>query len=133
MIVIIPDLPPDYGLESLRMLAEGALDNMWLLPLFKKGQIQGCEILHIHDQQGGGRESHGLVYLQDEQTGRALIRQLRRATLNGRPVRARQYFERTASRDQRVGLHGPAPLAIVDRRKGDRRRRHLTIEVLARS
>jgi len=132
MIVIVPNLPPEYGIGALRALADGALENVWLLPLFKKGQITNCEILRIHDPDNAGPECHGLVHLQDQQTGKALIRQLGKTTLNDKPIQARQFFERTRSHDHRVNLHGDSPLAIVDRRKGDRRRSRLTIEVVAR-
>jgi len=130
MIVIILNLPPEYGIEELRMLAAGALENVWLLPLFKKGQITNCEILRIRDPDAADQEYHGLVHLQDKATGKALIRQLGKTMLNGEPVQARQFFERSSSRDHRVDLHRDSPLAIVDRRKSDRRRPHLLVEVV---
>lgn len=130
MIVIIPNLPPEYGITELRMLATGALDNVWLLPLFRKGQITNCEILRIHDPDAAGQECHGLIYLQNEATGKALIRQFGKTMLNGEPVQARQFFERTSGHDHRVDLHRDHPLAIIDRRKGDRRRPHLLVEVV---
>ncbi len=132
MIVIVPNLPPKYGIGALRALTDEALENVWLLPLFKKGQITNYEILRIHDPDGAGEECHGLVHLHDRQTGKALIRQLGKSTLNGRPIQARQFFERNSSRDHRVDLHADSPLAIVDRRKGDRRRSRLMIELVTR-
>ncbi len=132
MIIFVPNLPEELGLAGLRQLAERALRGIWLLPLTNRGRIEACEILHIREAGGKGEEFHGLVHLSEDSMGRPFIRQLGRETLDGRPIRAREYVERSPLRDPRVGLPAPSPLAIVDRRKGDRRRPNLHIEILGR-
>ncbi|HEB96624.1 MAG TPA: hypothetical protein ENI96_09375 [Sedimenticola thiotaurini] len=130
MIVIVPNLPADFGPARLRLLARDTLRGIWLLPSSRRGRIEGCEILHIRDADGLVEEFHGLIHLSESAAGKAFIRQLNRQSVGGRRIQAREYIERSPERDHRVGLRPPAPLAIVDRRKGDRRRQHLTREIL---
>lgn len=132
MIIIVPNLPADFGPARLCELAGRALKGIWLLPSFRRGRIETCEILRIRQAANRVEEFHGLIHLSESGTGKALIRQLNRVTLGGSPIRAREYFERSPRRDHRVDIPGSPPLAIVDRRKGDRRRPHLSIEVLRR-
>ncbi|MCB1857979.1 MAG: hypothetical protein KDI63_06895 [Gammaproteobacteria bacterium] len=131
MIVLILQIPETVTQESLCAFVETALRRIWMLPVFKKGLLESCEIRRILDPHSGSVEYQALLHVADDRTGESLIKQLNGKSLEGREISARIYHQRSVRKDRRVNLPGPYDIAIVDRRQTDRRRPDLKIETTA--
>lgn len=129
MIVLLPDLNQNTKPEELHEYVANCMKNAWLLPIFRrKGRLEKCEILRIKDPDNEKIQYQGLVYVDDEATGAALIKQLSGCRFSHNTLKPRIYHHRTNSRERRVSLVDSENIAIVDRRRSDRRRKNLLIE-----
>jgi len=129
MIILIPDLGKDTSPEKLCEFVAFRMKNVWPLPGFRRrGRLEKCEILRIKDQESNRVQYQGLAYVDDDMAGAALIRQLNGCHLEGVNLRPRVYHSRSAVKERRVNLSDSDNLAIVNRRRTDRRRCNLLIE-----
>ena len=129
MIILIPDLGEETSPERLYGFVASCMKNIWLLPVFRrKGRLEKCEILRIKDRDSNRVQYQGLAYVNDDMTGEALIKQLNNCHLTGNSLKTRVYHSRSAIKDRRVNLADSDNIAIVNRRRTDRRRSNLLIE-----
>lgn len=129
MIILIPDLSENITPERLYELVASCMKSVWILPIFRrKGQVEKCEILRIKDRDSNQVEYQGLVYVSDEMTGNSLIKQLNGCQLAGICLNCRVYHIRSPRKERRVNLSDSNDIAIINRRKTDRRRSNLLIE-----
>ncbi|HHH39792.1 MAG TPA: hypothetical protein ENK50_09490 [Sedimenticola sp.] len=129
MIIFIRNIPDTTTREELDAFISRGLRRTQLLPFLRRERLQSSDILKIHDLDADRVEYHGLAYIDDDMEGAALIKSLNGSQLQGRSMQVREYFPRNSQRDRRLGS-APAPLAIVDRRRRERRRKNLRIETL---
>ena len=130
MIVFIREIPKFADQQDLRAFVTGGLRRRWLLPKLHKESIENCDILRIENMATQRFESHGLVYVEDGQAGQVLIKQLNGSRFGDREVEVRSYWKRDAQRERRRRLHEQTYLAIVDRRRRERRRQNLIVETI---
>lgn len=131
MIILIPDLGENTSPEILRDFVASCMKNIWLMPVFrKKGRLEKCEILRIKERDSNRVQYQGLAYVDDDITGAALIKQLNSCQFDGNQLKTRVYRSRCATRERRVNLADSDNIAIVNRRRTDRRRGNLLIETL---
>ena len=129
MIVLIPELPAQVTPASLYRYLTSCMEKVWLLPVFRRrGRLEKCEILRIRDPANDEVEYQGLAYVDNEMTGEALIKLIANCRLQGQALSPRVYFSRSNRKERRMRSTQPGELAIVDRRRADRRREHLVIE-----
>ena len=129
MIILIPDLGENTTPEQLYQFVSSCMKNVWLLPVFsRKGRLEKCEILRIKARDSSQVQYQGLAYVDDDMTGQALIKQLSNCHLTGSALKPRIYHSRSAVKERRVNLSDSENIAIVDRRRTDRRRNNLLIE-----
>ncbi len=130
MIVLILQIPESATQEALCHFVKTSLRKVWLLPVFKKGLLESCEIRRIIDPKDGSTEYQALIRVDDVRTGEALAKQLNGKALSGGKIRARIYHPRSPKRERRVNLADSHNIAIVDRRRKERRRPNLVIETM---
>ena len=129
MIILIPDLGENISPERLYELVASCLKNIWLLPIFqRKGHLEKCEILRIKDRDNNRVQYQGLAYISDDITGKALIKQLNSCQIDEKYINCRVYHSRSNIKERRVNLADSNDIAIVNRRRRDRRRDNLLIE-----
>ncbi|MCP4286898.1 MAG: hypothetical protein GY792_21040 [Gammaproteobacteria bacterium] len=90
--------------------------------------MEKCEILRIKDRNSNQVQFQGLVYVDDDMTGMALIKQLNTYRLKGSNLHPRVYHTRSDNKERRVNLVDSHDIAIVNRRRIDRRRSNLLVE-----
>ncbi|MCB1759716.1 MAG: hypothetical protein KDI68_08040 [Gammaproteobacteria bacterium] len=129
MIILIPGIPADTNPDSLQQFLQNCMNSVWLLPVFRRrGRVERCEVLRIKDPAQNRVEYHGLAYVDDETTGEALIKQISSCRIDGRTMQPRIYHSRSSNKERRMRSTDPEELAIVDRRRSDRRRNNLIID-----
>ena len=128
MIIFIQNVPETVSQKDLDEFISEGLRRVRVFPHFAKGKLQTCDVLRIRDRERV--EYHGLAFIDGERAGKALIRYLQEANLGGKSTLVRQYRTRAQKRDRRMLVSDKQDLAIVDRRRGDRRRKDLTIETV---
>ena len=128
MIIFIQNIPGPLSREELENFVAEGLRRVRTFPYFAKGTLEKCDVLRIKAKDQV--EYHGLAFIDGERAAKAHIRYLPGSTLAGRKVVVRQYHQRAEQGDRRVLPPNREDLAIVDRRRGDRRRRNLQIEAL---
>ena len=129
MIILIPDLDENTDPEQLYQFVSSCMKNVWLLPVFsRKGHLEKCEVLRIKASDSNQVQYQGLAYVDDDKTGQALIKQLGNCHLRGATLKPRVYHSRSAAKERRVNLADSENIAIVNRRRRDRRRSNLLIE-----
>lgn len=128
MIIFIQNVPETVSQKELDDFISEGLRRVRIFPYFAKGTLETCDVLRIRD--GERVEYHGLAFIEGERAGRALIRHLRGWRLGGESVALRQYLVRSKNRDRRMLSADNQELAIVDRRRGERRRDNLLIETV---
>ncbi|MCP5407098.1 MAG: hypothetical protein H6963_06025 [Chromatiaceae bacterium] len=132
MIILIPDLAENTSPDNLHQYVSSCMKNVWLLPVFrKKGSLEKCEILRIKDRDSNQVQYQGLAYIDDDITGEALIKQLNNCHFQGINLKPRVYHSRAATKERRVNLADSNDIAIVNRRRRERRRSNLLIEKIA--
>lgn len=107
MIVFIGNLPADVTADEIADMTRLATGTV--IRIYKK-------------QNGsGGRYRYGLLHMEPEKEGRKLIRRLRKITMRGHKLNAREFIDRRISNERRrldwrsVRWHGQ------ERRRGERR------------
>ena len=129
MIILIPDLGENISPEKLHKFVSSCMKNVWLLPVFiRKGRLEKCEILRIKDPQTDPVQYQGLAYVDDDVTGKALVKQLNGCHFAGISLKPRVYHSRSSIKERRVNLADSHNIAIVNRRGRDRRRSGLLVE-----
>jgi len=129
MIILIPDVGESTSPEKLHDYISSCMKNVWLLPVFRrKGRLEKCEILRIKDPESRLVQYQGLAYVDDDITGEALIKQLNGCHLLGTRLKPRIYRSRSDIKERRVNLADSDNIAIVNRRRKERRRSNLLIE-----
>lgn len=129
MIILIPDLGANISPDKLSEFVSSCMKNVWLLPVFiRKGRLEKCEILRIKERETNRVQYQGLAYVDNDITGKALIKQLSGCYFKGISLKPRVYHTRSAIKERRVNLADSDNIAIVNRRRRDRRRSDLLIE-----
>lgn len=130
MIIFIRKIPKSAKRQDLCAFVSEGLHARWLLPMFQRKSVEKCDILRIENMETQLSEYHGLVYVNSDKTGQALIKHLNGSRFCDREVEVRIYRKRSARQDRRRRLNGSNDLVIMDRRRRDRRRQNLIIETL---
>lgn len=125
MLLFIKDIPKySTNQEVTRFISSGRSSLARFIPFISGFSVLKCEILRIEDKRQLTVEYHGLITVEPEKTGHALINRLDGAILNGRRVEVRPYFKRAAYKDRRR-IHANLELLPAERRSRDRRRDYL--------
>jgi len=132
MILFIRDIPETVNHKNLCDFVSKGLHHVWGKPLFNKGKIERCDVLRIKDLDNNHVEYHGLAFIDNDKTAKALMKQLNRSKLNGKKVDVRKFRIRTPDLDSRRSYTSTQNLAFIDRRRRDRRRPNLLLETLYR-
>jgi hypothetical protein len=101
MIVFIREIPETASQKELGDFVCEGLKRMRLLPFPRQRKLEKCDILRIKDLDTDRVEYHGLAYLKDERTAKALIKHLDGSKLNGKKVEVRAYHKRSPLGDRR--------------------------------
>jgi hypothetical protein len=105
------------------------MKNVWLLPVFRRrGTLEKCEVIRIKDPVENRVEYQGLAYIDDDVTGEALIKQISSCRISGQTLQPRIYYNRSNRKERRMRAMQPGEMAIMDRRRTDRRRDNLIID-----
>ncbi len=128
MIIFIQDLSDSTTRAELNTFITQDLNRAQLIPFLKRGKLEMSDIIRIKDLDTGKVEYHGLAYIDDAMEGETLVKHLNGCRLSGKTMKVREYFPRN-HRERRVSPE-KEQLAIVDRRRLDRRRKNLRIETL---
>jgi hypothetical protein len=129
MIIFIRDISDSTSQKELNAFTTQGLRRTQILPFLRRGKLKMSDILRIRNLDTDRVEYHGLAYIDDDREGETLIRHLSGSLLHGKVMEVREYFPRSGRRERRLNS-GKGQLAIVDRRRGDRRRKNLQIETL---
>ncbi|MCP3870159.1 MAG: RNA-binding protein [Gammaproteobacteria bacterium] len=133
MIIFIRGIPENVTQKDLCDFVTAGLQHVWGMPLFNKGKVDKCDILRIKNLDTDQIEYHGLAFVENDETANALIKHIDGALLSGKEVEVRNYCLRSPERDHRVHHPLTQSLAIIDRRRRDRRRPNLLVETLYRT
>lgn len=128
MIVFIRNIPRDLAQKELERFVSVGLRRIRIFPFFAKGILKSADVIRIkHRNQV---EYHGLADIEGDRAANALIRLLQGTELGGHRIRLWPYRQRMENRDRRTQHPCAEELAIIDRRRGERRRSGLLIENL---
>ncbi len=130
MKIFLRRIPANTSKADLWSTVQRAIAPRWYFPLRRKGVIQGCHVLKIADRRSNRLEFHGLVDVEPEHAAVAAILKLNGRRLLGRVVEARPWQERSIERDRRQRPTEPSQLAFPERRRRERRRSDLHMEIL---
>lgn len=128
MIVFIRNVPEALTQEELERFISAGLRRIRIFPLFAKGRLKSTDVIRI--QHRNRIEYHGLADIEGDRAAKALIRLLQGVDLGGHRIRLWPYRQRVENRDRRTQHPYAQELAIIDRRRGERRRSGLLIENL---
>lgn len=123
MQIILVRIPADTTPNDIAHFLEPVLKGGLFV---RKGIIEKIEIQILHDERSQTSEYHGLVKIAPDVAAERVITKLNRKALNGKHIAVREYHLRNWHNDPRL-KSDPLNLKFPDRRKGDRRRKHLQI------
>lgn len=131
MDIFIRRLPKSTTRLDLIQFAAEALEPHWhLLEFSPIGRLRGCEIIRIADELQDNVEYHGIIHVEPQKAGLAVIDRLNGTFLNNKKVDVRQFHQRSAQHDRRRHQPQPLPVEISEQRKRDRRRPQLVFNNL---
>ena len=131
MWIFISRLPKDTKRKDVVQFVNRALKPGWLmLPLATRARLTRCELMQIVDRDNGISELHGLAEIEPGKMVPGIIERLNGSQLNGKTLGVHQYRHRSPNKDRRTPAWRMGSGAAGERRKVDRRRAHLNIEML---
>ncbi|MGA7981721.1 MAG: hypothetical protein WCA32_16045 [Chromatiaceae bacterium] len=130
MKIFLRRIPANTSKAHLQSAVERAIAPRWYFPLRRTGVIHSCRLLKIEDLARKAVELHGLVDVRPDQTARSAIMKLNGRKLAGKVVEAREWRERSPGRDRRKASTDASQLPFPERRRRERRRSNIVIEVL---
>lgn len=129
MWIFISRLPRETKRKDVLHFVNQALKPGWLLlPLTTRAHISRCELMQIVDRDTGDRELHGLAEIEPCRMVPGVIERLNSTLFQDTPLLAHQYCHRSPNKDRRIKNDKTAK----EKRNQDRRRLHLSIEILQR-
>ena len=131
MWIFISRLPKDAKRRDVVQFVNRALKPGWLmLPLTTRARLTRCEVMQIVDRDNGVSELHGLAEIEPGKMVPGIIERLNGAQLKGKTITVHQYRHRSPNKDRRAPGWMMGSSGSGERRKADRRRAHLNIEML---
>jgi hypothetical protein len=130
MWIFISRVPHSTTRNQLRQFVSQGLKSglMNLLPFSSKASVGKCQLMKITDRESGISEIHGLVEVEPANMVDTIVERINGQKINGKPVRVHVYHSRSKSNDRRTPDEMPMS---NDRRERDRRRTHLTLELVS--
>lgn len=98
MKVFIPRIPVTTTQKQLWNYCQKLLDKKRRLPFTEGPRILECDVISIKDPRGAN-DNHGMVTITPDKSAEWFINQVKKYTLNGKKVFAREFKER----DRRPG------------------------------
>ncbi|MFK5948500.1 MAG: RNA-binding protein [Methylococcales bacterium] len=123
MILILRRIAKNASDQEIIDFLEPALKGNFLK---KTGQIESINRLVLKDNRRKTIEYHALVAIDSDATAKRAIKKLHRKPFKNRVIIVREYFYRSWHNDPRVNMHQWNE-ELVDKRKGNRRRRRLEV------
>lgn len=99
MKVFIPRIPASTTKNQLWQFCQGILDKKLRLPFIEAPRMLSCDVVSIKDQRGSV-DNHGIVSIVPDKAAEWFITQIKKHTLNGKKVFAREYKERSQASSQ---------------------------------
>jgi hypothetical protein len=130
MKIFLRQIPANASKADLWSAVQRAIAPRWYFPLRRTGAIHGCHVLKIVDRTNNRLEFHGIVDVEPEHAALSAILKLNGRKLLGKVVEAREWRERSVDRDRRQRMTQPSRLAFPERRRRERRRSDLHMEIL---
>ncbi|MES9844989.1 MAG: RNA-binding protein [Candidatus Sedimenticola sp. PURPLELP] len=131
MEIFLRRLPEKVSrLDLLRFVAPAIHQNSAIPVTTPRAEISNCEIIQVTNLSTGKTEFHGLAKIEPAAAALTAIECLNGHELNGANIEVRQFYRRSPFRDQRLDVSHILPPEIMEKRKGDRRRSGLKVEIL---
>ncbi|OQX32324.1 MAG: hypothetical protein B0D94_01365 [Candidatus Sedimenticola endophacoides] len=119
--------------ELARLIRRGIPVRWTLRGRVPEGELLQVQVIRITDIDGGGTEYHGWAEVAPAGAARQTIGNLQGVSIHGRPLQVRKFQWRSRLRDRRQHQHPEAAAAFAERRRGERRRGSLRIEIVSDS
>ncbi len=116
--------------ELMQFINKGLKTGLMGSSLPNRNRITHCELMRITDRDSGKEELHGLAEIRPEKMLPGVIERLNGTVLHGKPVEVHKYQHRSPNKDRRTPLYMQPTDINQDRRGIDRRRHHLSIDIL---
>jgi len=130
MKIFLRQIPANASKADLWSTVQRAIAPRWYFPVRRTGVIQGCHVLKIVDRTNNRLELHGIVDVEPEHAALSALLKLNGRKLLGKVVEAREWQERLVDRDRRQRMTEPSGPAFPERRRRERRRSNLHMEIL---
>lgn len=127
MLVFFRNIPPTTRKIDLIEFITPAFNFNFVDKFFRSpGAIVDIKLVNLLDKEKNTLNVHGLVRINPDDAAERVIKRLNRKTVNGRRISVREYQARSAKNDPRSAF-GNISKEILNRRKGDRRRKNLEV------
>lgn len=120
MFVIIKNISTALSIDNLKNIITDAIAGDFF---HKNACLHSIKIIRLVNRKKQEVDRYAIVRLDSEATEKHLIAALKRKRIDGKAMMVDRYVVRHWSNDRRIGQ--PARSEIVEKRKGDRRRKHL--------
>ena len=131
MWVFIKGIPDEMGSRDLEIVIKQLLKSTWMpFRLTGRIRISGTKILKIVHTRSRLTEFHGLVQIEPKDKLVGVIEKINQASLDGRCLEAHVYAKRLTRRDRRKVQAAGEQYRQNDRRRIERRRKHLVSQII---
>jgi hypothetical protein len=125
MFVILKNISTAVSSDNLKSIVNSAIESSFL---HKKGHLISIKIIRLVNRSKHEVDRYAIIRLDSENTEKYLINALNRRIIDGRTVLVAKYIVRHWTNDRRTTQ--PDVSVAVNKRKADRRRKHLKTEVI---
>ena len=126
MFVIIKNIPLTAQISDLKNIITTTIANGFF---HESGYLKAVKIIQLVDRKKQEVDRYAIVRVDSDNTQKYLISTLNGKTIDGRTIVVNEYFVRHWTNDRRIAKCDTS-LPINNRRKADRRRRHLKMVVV---
>ncbi len=131
MWIFIRGIPKAMDSKALDKFIRRLLFPGWL-PFMRAGRIRitGSKILKIVHTRTRSVEIHGLIQVMPASKAEIVIDRINQAKIDGRQLHAHPYSKRFLRADRRKVYFDPSREHTPERRRTERRRKHLVSQVI---
>jgi len=131
MWIFVRGIPRQMDSKALDKFIKRLLSPGWL-PFMRAGRIRitGSKILKIVHTRTRTVEFHGLIQVMPASKAGSVIDRINQAQIDGRKLHAHPYSKRFLRSDRRKSFLDPSREKVPERRRIDRRRKHLVSQVV---
>lgn len=131
MWIFIKGIPKEMDARALEKFVKRLMFPGWL-PFSVAGRVRisGSKILKIVHTRTRSIEYHGLIHIQPASKVERVIERINQARINGRKLESHPYSKRYARADRRNMFYDAGKTVHPERRRVERRRKHLVSQVV---